>query len=406
MPAKETCQIAPRRSARLGSQKPNDPEIPLPTTEAGRPVSETTSDPEDPSEEPDNAMSDDNLIAEMALMRQTIQRLERELVDKNGGTRASTPADSAFGGTAYKPTGMAAKPAFTAFPDGKNNKYNDKSKARGKDPTPFEGDTEAFDLFVYSVADKFEEDETTFRTEKSRMAYLMNLLVGRARTTLATRYMSDDNPFSGVAEMIQTLEAAYHDKNQASSARDKLRKMSYRLGQGQTIHEFMGEFNAVTAKAGVRSEDMKITLWEHIPPNLDTRLHEDAQDTSISYEKFCKSVASAAFSAQRAWDVRQERQKKEGRPPNDKGGRRDNKPRGRDADYKKPSFGDYEKLSAEDRDKHKKQGTCFGCGVHGHILANCPNKEDNGVKALRKTLAKEDKQDDQDSDDGPASGKD
>jgi hypothetical protein len=408
MPPKNPKLSAPaRRSARLtpNASEQTDTDSPFPSTETAEEFTE-----EEPEERPRGPQTRSKMAGspskeeqrrEIADLKATVARLEALLTGQQQRpvrspprrfseeaerderrTRQSTPAESAFGGTKFRPTGMAAWPQFTPFAgnEGKNPGYDDRAKARAKDPPAFEGKEDDFDQFVQDVADKFEEDENTFRAEKSRMAYLMGCLAGGARETLGTRYRSRERPYAGVAEMIQALEAAYHDPNQSSTARDQLSKLRFTPGKKMNIHQFISKFNALATKANVPVEDWKITLWEHLPKNLDTRLLKETRDLSISYEEFCQTVASAAFSVQRAWEDRQETRKKEERatPRNENRGQRKKK----EPDKERATSADKGRaLSTTEMERHKRDGTCFTCGQKGHLSWNCPQKEAS-VKAV------------------------
>ena len=141
--------------------------------------------------------------------------------DNNARQRREATVESAFGGEAFKAKGMAAKTAFIKYTgaDGANPEYSDKAKTRAENPGKFSGNKREFNTWVTKLADKFEEDTTTFRNEKSRMRFLLSCLEGTALESVETRYSSQTRPFSCLAEMIQALEAAYYDPNQSSTAR-------------------------------------------------------------------------------------------------------------------------------------------------------------------------------------------
>jgi hypothetical protein len=232
-------------------------------------------------------------------------------------SRRSTTVNSAFGGTVFKPSGVAALPAFKPFTgvDGANPKYDRKEKARAGDPGKFSGDMTLFDNWVYKLADKLEEVEPIFRTEKSRMRFLMNMVEGEAMMSIETRYRSTTRPFSCLAEMIQVLSAAYHDPNQASAARKALRKHYYTLGKSGDIHAFISQFNALAMKAEIPESQWKVNLWDRIPPHIDGRLLHDSEDDNVGYEAFCNFVAKAVYSNQRGYEQRwHERHPRDAKP--------------------------------------------------------------------------------------------
>jgi len=319
-------------------------------------------------------------LEELDRLREEIARLRAERDTPN--SRRSTTVDSAFGGMTFTAKGMAALPAFRTFTgvDGANPRYDRKEKARANDPPKFRGDKALFDNWVHKVADKFEEDEPIFRTERSRMRYLMSLLEGAAEKSVEARHQSTTRPFSCLAEMIQVLAAAYHDPNQATAARTALLEHHYDPRKNNDIHTFIADFNTLAMKARIPEDQWKANLWDHIPPKLDSRLLQDAEDEDISYEEFCDRVARAAYSTQRDYDLRQkERRSREidetsgSRPRRDNGkGWHSSKP----ASKPKTSSDTGRALSAAEKKVHWDANTCFNCGKTGHQAAGCPRKKE------------------------------
>jgi hypothetical protein len=109
--------------------------------------------------------------------------------------------------------------------------------------------------------------------------------------------------------MIQVLESAFHGQNQAAKARNDLRSHQFKMGKDTDIHLIISKFNSLCQKAKIPEDDWKPNLWDAIPAGLDHRLLQDSQDENISYEAFRKSVTTAAFSAQRAYEQRTPRDK-------------------------------------------------------------------------------------------------
>ena len=108
--------------------------------------------------------------------------------------------------------------------------------------------------------------------------------------------------------MITTLSTVYHDDNQGSKAREKLRTLEYNVADKEMdIHQFIGTVNSLADKAGIAKAERKTVLFEHIPADLDLRLLRDSKDPTISYEDFAGAVADAAEAKQRAYDKRVEK---------------------------------------------------------------------------------------------------
>lgn len=164
--------------------------------------------------------------------------------------------------TGFKPKNMAAWPTFSPYKgdNGKNPNYLANKKKRAEIPLKFGGKKTEFNSWLTKLADKFKENNYTFRTEKSRMRYLGGLLEDKAEQSIETRYTSTTRPYVNVAEMIQALESSFYDPNQSFQARDKLAKHIFRPEKKTDIHEFIAEFNSLYQKAKIPEMDWKQML--------------------------------------------------------------------------------------------------------------------------------------------------
>ena len=299
-------------------------------------------------------------------------------------TRGITPDQSAFGGANFQPTGFAAKKVFRPYgidQDAKNPNYDPKAKRSGVDPGVFKGDKEVFDKWVTKLADKFDDDDNTFKKERSRMAVVNAITEGSANDLLEGRYRSEEMPFRNAAEMIATLEAVYHDNNQGSKAREELRHLKYDpADKNMDIHKFIGRVNSLADKANIAKEDRKMVLYEHIPAYINPQLLGDSKDFLISYESFAGKVADSALAQQRAFEERREKKgfKDNGRDSE----RKKSRSQRRDHSVSKKTKDNFTAGSSEgtemaDRVKEelKKEGKCFLCRKEGHIAKKCPDKK-------------------------------
>lgn len=355
-----------------------------------------------------NANIESRLDALEALIRRSL--VDTAAASNAGQARSATPYDSAFGGVSFQPSGAAMREGFAPFtdppdPKAENEQYDEKAKARGNDPSMFSGD-EGFDTWVVELDDKFMEDVKTYRTERSRMAYMMTRLEGDAKAALSPRY--NKGTFRCVAEMVQVLSASYHDPNRTSAARQKLASMRFKLGD--SIHKFIADFNATVQEANVAPADFKMTLWEHIPASLDPRLLRDSKDSTVSYEDFCSLIADAAFSNQKAFeDRKRNRPSKDTSDPGSRSQTRDTQrnnargPRQQSNSFRcapsparvgtaPPNRQQARRaLTPAELDAHRAAGTCYTCGERGHRAADCPaaNKAVHAVSTERETVGDE-----------------
>lgn len=418
--------VAPRLSAQTAAEdRPNDNDRPNNNDKShsdglSLTIAFSTPFPRSPDGSDDEMTVQEDMAAELAALREELAQLRatlagndnkgREVTSNNNG-RGVTSDNCAFESEKFVPTGLAAYPAFTPYGSDQkapNKDYDRTAKATGVDPGKFNGDKHEFDKWVTRLADKLEEDNETFKTERSRMVLLFSLLVGTPQDLVYSRYKSTVSPFSSAAEMVQALSTVYHDDNQVIKARQKLQQMRYKLGDKTDIHQFIGEVNALADIAGHPITERKIMLWECIPADLDSRLLRDAKDPRIKYEEFASNVADAAQAHQRAYEARQKareanRRRNEG--GTDKYGYRDDRDERKtgksssksrntashktDTSTKKPSeavtvLNAHRALTRDEKQVHWDANTCFVCGRTGHKGTDCPNREKiPSVRAVR-----------------------
>lgn len=340
-----------------------------------------------PNSEPENNMTAaPPTAAQTEALLARITQLEANSTKTTQDARGITPANSAFGGDDFKPTGFAAWPVFTPYGNDQtaiNPHYDKKARKAGVDPCVFSGNKEDFDKWIIKVADKFDEDNETFRKERSRMAIINSLTQGNANDLLEARYRSTEIPFKSAAEMIATLSAIYHDDNQGTNARDELRTLKYDPRDKTTdIHQFIGKINSLADKANISKDDRKMTLYEHIPADLDPQLLGNSKDPLISYESFANKVADSALSQIRGWEERRERREKRPTP-------RDNPSQ---AKSWKKEFVKTTDVKEPTKEKLREEGKCYLCRKEGHIARNCPEKA-NHIAVLKALLIDSDPED-------------
>jgi hypothetical protein len=315
------------------------------------------------------------MATEMAQLR--TERDAARLANRDSRSARESTVESAFGGTNFRPVGMAAWVAFLPVStpvDAHNPAYKDRAKTRGEHPGMFKGDKTKFDNWLRKLADKFEEDVTTFRSEKSRMRYVMLQLEGDAEGSIETRYQSEGRPFSGVAEMIQALETAYHDPNQASIARKELEAHRFKPSNDADVHAFISRFNKLAQQSKLAESEWSQVLWEHMDVNLGSEIFEASTNPSFNYEVFCEKIAKAVYNNQYAFSRRQKNAA--ARPAEAKTTRKTTTQKKATATTA-PSG---KKLSESEKQVHWDNDTCFGCGKKGHRVIDCPEKKVSGIK--------------------------
>ncbi|KAM4061293.1 hypothetical protein HRG_007421 [Hirsutella rhossiliensis] len=155
--------------------------------------------------------------------------------------------------------------------------------------------TPSFESWIKQVEGKFEEDNDTFASEKTRINFVITRLEGTAYKTGEGRHHSLTRPFTTLAELIQVLQTAHTNPNKGADARAQLRVCKYDWKKDFNI--FLGEFNSMYEAAGYQPSMQKQTLWDSLPAPVNQAVVERVYDTKVRYEDFCESAQHQVFVA-------------------------------------------------------------------------------------------------------------
>ncbi|KAM4058351.1 hypothetical protein HRG_014660 [Hirsutella rhossiliensis] len=131
--------------------------------------------------------------------------------------------------------------------------------------------TPLFESWIKQVEGKFEEDNDTFASEKTRINFVITRLEGTAYKTVEGRHHSLTRPFTTLAELIQVLQTAHTNPNKGADARAQLRVCKY---------DWKKDFNIFL---GIQLH----TLWDSLPAPVNQAVVERVYDTKVRYEDFC-----------------------------------------------------------------------------------------------------------------------
>ncbi|KAG6089256.1 hypothetical protein E4U31_008188, partial [Claviceps sp. LM219 group G6] len=132
--------------------------------------------------------------------------------------------------------------------------------------------------------------------------------------------------------------------------------------------------NTLADRAGIAETARKTTLFDCLPPGFDStgNFHLITENTEVAYEDFTRVLTATVLARKEAYEhARQRNLASAAKSPSPSGYRpeRSERPRTRPA----PVF-DVKKLVGMTREEAQNKGACYGCGMTGHLKAECPNK--------------------------------
>uniref|UniRef100_A0A8P4GTJ9 Gypsy retrotransposon integrase-like protein 1 n=1 Tax=Dicentrarchus labrax TaxID=13489 RepID=A0A8P4GTJ9_DICLA len=248
-------------------------------------------------------------------------------------------------------------------------------------PEKFSGESGECRSFIVDCEMHYEQLPSAFPTEKSKVAFMISHLTGRARDW-ATAEWSRGSPICQSGDWF--IEALRRVFDPTTSGRETARKLSS-IRQGKdSVSDYAIRFRTLATDSGWNStalydafikgladsiQDLLVPL--DLPEDLDSLIALAVRtDHRLTEQKRDKSQATVFLDHAR------------GRPSPASHGWRDSirssSPVPRRATppsyLEEPMQLGRAKLSAEERRRRLQEGRCFYCGQLGHLLAACPVK--------------------------------
>jgi hypothetical protein len=258
------------------------------------------------------------------------------------------------------------------------------------DPDKFEGSRADLRRFRIAITEKLDVNKDRFPTAASRVAYINSRLGKEAHKLIHPYTRNGICRLSDYHEVLDILQKAYGDPNEARTARRELDSIK----QGnRDFSTFYAEFQSLSVDSGLEGDFLAAPLEKavskelsdmllHNPPadysydtlvshfqELDTRLREHRERTRPYTSK--KQTATPYIRPARYQTTRQERKSpspRRGRSPPERA-----QPSGDPMDlsnqrrYQRPSY-------------RRENNQCFRCGSSTHYIRDCPEPDTRPAK--------------------------
>ncbi|KIN97381.1 hypothetical protein M404DRAFT_32361 [Pisolithus tinctorius Marx 270] len=225
-------------------------------------------------------------------------------------------------------------------------------------PSDFDGNQKNAMSWLYSVQTYLLVNEELYDTNTKKVVYTLSYMKKDVAHSWAATFQKtslEKNPpsFGTFADFIKDFKASFTSADTAGTAIAKLRT----LKQKDSVEQYITDFRTA------------ITEW-----------YTQAQKFDAKWRKV-----------------------------NETFGKKEKKmfhPRNSFAEEKDPNAMDVDgvRLSKEERDRHIKEGRCFGCGNKGHLSRECPDKGKTPQKKVKKIckIVEEEESDDEEKVAGPS----
>uniref|UniRef100_A0AAQ4PPB8 ribonuclease H n=1 Tax=Gasterosteus aculeatus aculeatus TaxID=481459 RepID=A0AAQ4PPB8_GASAC len=230
-------------------------------------------------------------------------------------------------------------------------------------PERFSGDSGDCRPFLVQCGLHFELNAPSFQTERSKVAYVISHLSGRAERWATAEWSRNSRICSSVQLFTETLSKIFNTTNPGREAARAL--MGFRQGN-RRVSDYAIEFRTLAADSGWNEESLfdaflyglaepikDLLINRELPEDVDSlialvvKIDKRLQDRGRSRPEYSAPVQRGqSTSAQQSSDGAEE-----------------------------PMQLGRTKLSPEERQRRVREGRCLYCGQRGHYLSNCPVRD-------------------------------
>ncbi|KIO00898.1 hypothetical protein M404DRAFT_109614, partial [Pisolithus tinctorius Marx 270] len=220
-------------------------------------------------------------------------------------------------------------------------------------PSDFDGNQKNAMSWLYSVQTYLLVNEELYDTDTKKVVYALSYMKKDAATFQKTSLEKNPPSFGTFADFVKDFKASFTSADTAGTAIAKLRT----LKQKDSVEQYITDFRTAAADSTIMEDVALIEFFSQgLKPFIANRIHMmETTPTKIT-----------------EWYTQVQRFDAKWRKVNETFGRKEKKtfhPRNNFAKEKDPNAMDVDgvRLSKEERDRHIKEGRCFGCGNKGHL---------------------------------------
>ncbi|XP_077390531.1 uncharacterized protein LOC144027107 [Festucalex cinctus] len=258
-------------------------------------------------------------------------------------------------------------------------------------PERYSGDQGQCQAFLTECDIHFELSPQAFPTDRSRVAFMISHLTGRARDWATAEWARHSPTCSTAAGFSRALRLVFDPTNMD---REKTRELS-NLRQGrESVNDYAIRFRTLAAKSGWNDT----ALFDHFLKGLSTAMQELLLPVDLPGD-LDSLISLAIRTGHRRRDLLQTSGHQRGHgsgffwhpeargPP--QGALPQSPTAGRPSESdEEPMQLDRARLSHHERQRRRQEGRCYYCGERGHLVVACPTKRGPPVTSETPKLVK------------------
>ncbi len=221
-------------------------------------------------------------------------------------------------------------------------------------PAAYAGDSAECGSFLLQLALYIEMQPQKFPTERSKVAFLISLLSGRALSWARAIWNANTSLINSYDAFTNNFKEVFELATGALSVSDQL----LRLRQGtSSTHEYTLQFRTLAATSGWNEAALLGAYRQGLDPSIRAQIA--IFDDSVGLESFmlkANRIAQRLSACQTAEAAHQPASPANGSP------------------VPEPMQVDTARLSSQERARRMAAGLCLYCALADHFIRSCPNK--------------------------------